>query len=368
MMTRKHLALIACALAVLMLIAVFICECVTAAGYGSQVHLTAAKRWDSDGSLPYRQVSVYVSGSRAISVSSVETIRENIDKALKTASLEAKNKDAKLWYDAWSTDQGEVSVKGDKTQNVTALATAVGGDFFLAHPMKLLSGNYIRPDDLMQDRVVIDTLLAWHTFGSSDVAGRELNVDGKIYLIAGVIEPAKDKITETAYGEKPRIYLPFADSSAAAYLDAYSDSNYDEDSAGNSGMKIECYEAILPNPVRGFAEKTLREALNSREDMKMVNQTERSSLTKRWETLKHLRESVVCSDGIVYPWWENASRIRDFSAAELLRTEILLLILPLLCLLVLIWKGYRAIEHLIDEKREQSKRKYRTIERDPYSV
>ena len=60
--------------------------------------------------------------------------------------------------------------------------------------------------------------------------------------------------------------------------------------------------------------------------------------------------------------------MRDFSAAQMLRLEILLLIFPTLCLLFLIWKGYRYLERLIDEKREHFKRRYRTIEKDPYSL
>ena len=125
---------------------------------------------------------------------------------------------------------------------------------------------------------------------------------------------------------------------------------------------------MLPNPVRGFAEKTLREALGEREHMKLIVNTNRGSAARRWDTLRHLREMAVISDAIAYPWWENAARMRDFTAAELFRTELLLLVFPLLCLLALIWKGYRALERFIGEKREASRRKYRTIEKDPYSV
>ena len=357
-MKLKNKAVILLCCAVLMVLAAGVCEIISAVQFSGQIHQTAAERWDTDGSSPCGQVSAFFSRENALSTASVESLQESIKKALTTASLEPKTKDGRLWYDAWSAEQGTVSVKGAKQQETDAIATAVGGEFFLVHPMKLLSGNYIRPDDLMHDRVVIDALLAWYTFGSSDVAGMELTVNGTIYQIAGVVEPAQDKTTQTAYGDKPRLYLPFT-----------AENDHDEGSVNYStSSDITCYEAVLPNPVRGFAEKTLREALGEREHMKLIVNTNRGSAARRWDTLRHLREMAVISDAIAYPWWENAARMRDFTAAELFRTELLLLVFPLLCLLALIWKGYRALERFIGEKREASRRKYRTIEKDPYSV
>ena len=356
MMKLNKKAVIPLCCAALMLLSVGICEGVTAAGFAGQIHQTAAERWDSDGSVPCAQISAFFSRDSAPSPASVESLRDSINKALTTASLAPKNKDARLWYDAWSTEQGSVSVQGAKKQEMTALATAVGGEFFLAHPMKLLSGGYIRPDDLMHDRVVIDSLLAWYAFGSSDVAGMELTIDGTVYQIAGVVEPAQDRITQTAYGDKPRVYVPFAaDDSDSA--ESYS-----------AAARIGCYEVVLPNPVRGFAEKTVSDALGEREHMQLVVNTRRGTIARRWSTLRHLREMSVASDGIAYPWWENAARMRDLSAAQRFRTELLLLMFPVLCLLVLIWRGYRFLERFVAEKREKSKRKYRTIEKDPYSV
>lgn len=355
---QKKTAVPLCCAALMLLTAVGL-ECWSVHGFSGQIHQLAAERWDSDGTLPCGQVSVFFSRESALPASNLESIHKSIEQSMKAASLSPKNEDAALWYDAWSTEQGTVHVRGAKTQETEALASAVGGDFFRIHPLHLLSGGYICPDDLMQDRVMIDDLLAWYVFGSPDVAGMELTVDGKVYQIAGVVETAQDRITQTAYGKKPRVYLPF--------FGTGSEETGSED--GNSAdIRITCYEAVLPNPVRGFSEKTVTEAIGTHDPMQILVNTRRGSLTRRWQNLKQLRNFAISADGIAYPWWENAARIRDFSAAQRLCTEICLLVFPALCLLALIWKGYRFLEHFIAEKREKRKRRYRTIEKDPYSI
>ena len=62
----------------------------------------------------------------------------------------------------------------------------------------------------MHDRVVIDTITAWNTFGSPDIADMEIEIDGTVYLIAGVVEPEKDANTQTVYGKIGRIYMPYS--------------------------------------------------------------------------------------------------------------------------------------------------------------
>ena len=349
MKLTKKLIPLCCA--ALMLLGTGICEGISTISSRDEIHQQAAERWMSDDTLAYAQISVFYSRESAPPTTSVESLRESVNKALTTASLEPKNKDAELWYDAWSTEQGTVTVNGMKPQETKAVATAVGGYFFRVHPMKLLNGSYVSQDDLMHDRVVIDDLLAWFAFGSSNVAGMELTVNGTVYQVAGVVESPQDKTGKAAYGTMPRIYLPYAP---------------DDPESGSS--TIGCYEAVLPNPVRNFGQKTMTDAIGERDFMRVLVNTRRTSISRRWNSLRHLREMVAASDGIIYPWWENAARMRDFSAAQMLRLEILLLIFPTLCLLFLIWKGYRYLERLIDEKREHFKRRYRTIEKDPYSL
>lgn len=365
-------------------IALLIAAVVTLAGAGvcegaaqhlrrTQISQQAAERWEGDGTLSYAQVSAFLTDDAGFYPTSADTIKESIDKAMVTASLEPANADAKLWYACSSHTYGTVSVRGTKRYASEASAIAIDGDFFRMHPWHLADGSYLSPDDLMQDRVVIDTQLAWNAFGSSEVAGLELEIDSKVYQIAGVIEPETDAASKTAYGDAAHVYLPFAaleddgDAYADPYADPYADS-YEMETAAPPANKVTCYEAVLPDPVRGFAEKTLTEALDTEEGTYIVVNTSRNSLKSRWNRLWHLREMVISSDAIAYPFWENAARLNDFSTSLLLLCSCILLIYPVLLGIWMLWKGYRKLEAWITRKRTESKRKFRTIERDPYSI
>ena len=352
-------------------IGVLVCAGISASLTGSQYSQQAGERWVQSGDLRCAQVTAFFSEASDFRESSVMTVREKVNNALATASLEG-SADAPLWYDAYSVERGSVEVIGTKPSVCKALLTAVGGDFFQLHPMHLVNGVYLRPDDLMKDRVMIDTRLAWQTFGSSDVAGMELRVDDVTYLVAGVIEPENDKANRDAYGEIPRIYLPIEmlgrESQAAVTENDTGKLNTEPDNTAASGQYLTCYEAVLPNPVRGFAEKTVKEAVGEHDSMKLLQNTGRSSILRRWENLLDLHKMVIASDGIAYPYWENAARMTDFAAARLLLMEIIFAVLPVGWALWMLWNGYRWLSAFIRCKIEENKRRYRTIERDPYSI
>lgn len=319
----------------------------------------AAQRWTSDGEDAYAQISAFFSDDANFLQASAEGVHEQIDSALTTASLMPENENARLWFDCYSTQGGTVDVRGTKKNSTSALVTAVGGDFFQMHPLTLLDGSYFMPDDIMHDRVVIDDALAWQTFGSSQVAGMELVIDDVIYQIAGVVAREADKTSAAAYGEMPRVYMSFS---------SCSDPGEGMNGDGRSTQTISCYEAVLPNPVRGFAEQTLTDAIGEREGCQIVQNTTRASLQSRWKNLLHLRNMVVADTGIAYPYWENAARMNDFTAAQLLGLTLAFLAFPILYGLRLLWKVYRFLENFLKKKREAHKRRFRTIEKDPYSL
>ena len=65
---------------------------------------------------------------------------------------------------------GKTSVTGDHGSS-DASVIAVGGNYFLFHPLELVSGTYFSESDVMHDRVVLDETLAWKLFGGSNLAG-----------------------------------------------------------------------------------------------------------------------------------------------------------------------------------------------------
>ena len=67
---------------------------------------------------------------------------------------------------------GKTSVTGDHGSS-DASVVAVGGNYFLFHPLDLVSGTYFSESDVMHDRVVLDETLAWKLFGGSNLTGMD---------------------------------------------------------------------------------------------------------------------------------------------------------------------------------------------------
>jgi len=303
----------------------------------------AGERWQSDGKAS--QISIFLRPEAEFSAESIPALHEKINDALTAKSLQPENKQARLWCDAYSTQAGQAEITGNRKEISKALVTVIGGDFFLIHAPELVSGVYLSEQDLMHDRVVIDTQLAWELFGSSDVAGMEITVQEQTCLIAGVIQPEQDYASKTAYGTMPRIYLSY---------DFY-EKNW------NTEAKISCYEAVLPNPVRNFAQELLKNSLESDEnaDYLMKENTNRYKLSRQWDTLKHLRNLVIC-ETVTFPYWENAARMIEFDTAVILLCEIIFAVYPVIYLLYLISKGYRMTEKTLYRKRLAWKNRYRS--------
>ena len=346
---KKQLLLGGSALVPLLLFGVLLLISRSIAGSLESQH--AAERWSDDGNAA--QISVFAGSKAYFSTGTVELIEEAVKAELLKAALEQTKDGPRLWYDAYCTDTGKMDIKGKKRGSASAEITVIGGDFFRMHPLQLLDGVYISKDDLMQDRIVIDEMLAWQLFGSSHVSGMEVTVGGKTCLVAGVVSLEQDSASRKSAGDAPRAFLPYAlyNDLQGGYTDEY-----------GSGSNITCYEIVMPDLVRGYALKTVTDALggDDLQDLHIVQNTGRFSLGKRWETATHLPDLVVIPDSVSYPYWENAARRCSFTLGLLLWGEIVLLIWPVLLGLIILWKGYRRLERFIAEKRLARKNQYRT--------
>ncbi|MBQ7014022.1 MAG: ABC transporter permease [Oscillospiraceae bacterium] len=307
----------------------------------------AAERWEGTRDLSYSQFSAFFGEDAAMLPEEIESLRERMDASLVAASLAPAQEDARIWYDAYSTQVGTLTAEGTRPAGTAAMAVAVGGDFFLLHDWRFLDGSAITEDDLMTDRVVLDETLSWALFGSSDAAGMTVIVNGKRCVVAGVVEPPSDYASAQAYGGEPRLYMPF---------------RLYEDWQAETGQRaaVQCYEAVLPDPVRNFA-AGLMDAVVKRPGVQIRNNTSRSSFGETWKQLTHLHEAVTVPEPIAYPHWENAARIIDFDRALLLPVQLLLLAYPALYLLWLLWKGYQLVNGFIRKKTEAYRQRYRSL-------
>ncbi len=316
----------------------------------------AAERWNADGSSRSAQVSVFYAKTAAIGIDDVYTMRVNIEKKLTENSVTPTNENARIWFDAYSAlDSINVSSsREDYTIRVDTELIATGGDYFMFHPLKLRSGYYYSDDDLMKDRVVLDENLAWQLFGSYNVDGMTVLINGKRFYVAGVAEADSDKASEYVYGTKPHMYMSYD-----GYKQLLSD--------GAAG--ITTYEACIPNPVSGLAESIIEEvAAGSDDTMKIVENSDRYSFKKLYSIAFDGGKRAVIDSAVQYPFWENAARITEDKAAGILAAATFVLGVPLFTVVYFLWLLYHNRRLIASKAVDGIRRIFYNIKRDKKSA
>lgn len=291
------------------------------------------EKWAPKGSIPYAQVSAYMSDTAAVAVDSIFMTRVNIDKSLVENSITSERENVRLWTDAFSTSQRLISVSSDKASS-DANMIATGGDFFLFHELDMLYGSCYSDGDIMHDRVVIDETLAWRLYGSPNIAGKPVTINGKYFYIAGVFRQSDNSDIKKVYGEKPRIFM------------SYQGLELMEDAV----PAFTCYEACLPNPVTGVGQKIFAEALNPDEySERIVENSARYGLKNRFTIISEFGMRSVVDNSVFYPFWENAARITEDKSALVLVFQLAGLILPIVTAVWLFAKFIKNRKKLTDK-------------------
>ena len=148
-----------------------------------------AERWQGDGDMAFSQISCFLPVNKLIGLNDVAAFRNAMMAKLQGASLDISG-DQQLMLDAWSTTT-TLYTNGQHGRG-EAKVIAVGGDFFEFHPLRLLSGDYIRQSDLMHDRILLSEEVAWLLFGGTDLQGMTLKLNGVPFMVAGVVDQEKD--------------------------------------------------------------------------------------------------------------------------------------------------------------------------------
>lgn len=323
-MKRKHIILIVINGISLLLFAVM--TIIASSIKDSLIDQQVIGRW-SDGSSRYAQVSVFTDNSSEMSVDAVFTARVDIDKKLVENSLTSEKENARVWVDAFSSNQGKMTVSSDYG-NTQAEMVVTGGDFFLFHPLELISGYYYSEDNLMQDRVLIDENLAWQLYGASDIAGKPVLIEGKYFYIAGVYRQSGKSDIEKVMSTTPMMFMPYEGYEILGKTPSFS-----------------CYEACLPDPVTGLGMKIFSESLPVKElNSVAVENSVRYSLKNRFDIIKNFGMRSVKDNAVVYPYWENAARITEDKSALVLVFQLLGLIIPIGTACTYIVIGYRKRE------------------------
>jgi len=328
-LNKRLLALFAADILLLIVLAVLLLV------WHGQTHLLpheqAAQRWRGESEMGFAQVSCYLSETEPLTVEGIYGLRSAWDQALLNASLE-QPANGSLYTDAYSS-MGELTLKNGQN-SVTVQAIGVGGDFFFFHPLQLRSGSYLSPNDLMQDRIVLDEDTAWKLFGSCDIAGQEVTINSVPYLVAGVVRHMQDKPTMLAEQGKPFI---FVDHSVIA-----------------EQSNITCYELAMADPIEDFV-LTAVQAQFEGIPCHIVENSSRYGVENIAGLRLSYKDNIMVFYGIAFPSWENAARYTEATLSQLLPFMLLAALLPFATVCGIIIHYGRKLHRHVTQKIEARK-------------
>ncbi|MBR4551078.1 MAG: ABC transporter permease [Oscillospiraceae bacterium] len=266
-----------------------------------------AERWQGDGEMPFSQISCFLPADEQIGLKEISAFRNDAMKKLQEASQDVTGAQ-RLLLDAWSTTTS-LSVSSDRARGDAAVI-AVGGDFFDFHPLRLLSGDYIRQSNLMHDRVLLDQELAWLLYGGTDLQGMSVKINGIPFVVAGVVEREKDFASRRVYKGGMGLFM-----------------SYDTLLTMDENAMINCYEFVLADPVKDFALNVAREKFPIGRGVILCNNT-RYQYGKLMDLMLQYGSRSTQTTGTVFPYWENAARMTEDWAGLCCMLGTVLLVFP----------------------------------------
>ena len=303
----------------------------------------AAERWAADNR-QMAQISAFLPEHHGLSQPALNRVLSTIRRNLTDEGFAPDDGD---WAFAYSADTVlRVHAEGNSSM---AHVSGVGGNFFLFHNVLLISGAYFSGDAINRDLVMLEESLAWHLFGAIDVAGFELQIDGKPFIVSGVFRPAGDFANRAAHGEFPRMFML-----------------YDAMLTQMPGAPITAIQFVLPNPIRNMAEDMVGEALESEgvpeDEYLLINNSTRFSFSARWRIIWQFGQRSMYQMGLSLPDWENAARMAEDFAALYLFLSLFFSLWPILYalwIIRLLWKhkswSARTVWQKADNVREQKR-------------
>ena len=273
----------------------------------NDVSHNAALRWDSSGKSAH--ISVFMSEDAKFTLNNVMEFEENMKNTLTESNALTNKSGYNTWIDSYSA-KGHLTISRDGV-NVEVSAIGVGGDFFFFHPLELVNGSYFTPDNLMDDLIVLDEDTAWRLFGSTDIQGMTVEINGKEYIISGVIKRDEGRLNKEAGNNKPTVYV-----------------SYNLLNKGEEETYITDYEVILPDLTKNYAYKIVKKGINlSADNRDIVKTDDRYSVTSLVKLLKNYGKRSMKTNGVIYPYWENVARGREDICVYALLAEIIIAVI-----------------------------------------
>lgn len=309
-------------------LSLMICIIIPVVLFGISQHLAdkllpqnMAGRWADEKETA--QISCSFSRGSGIDENQIKGWEYGISQKLKEASIEPKTETGRLWADAYSAS-GRITLQNGSSA-VDATAVGIGGDFFLFHPIKLLEGSYFSGNDVLQDYVIIDEYAAWQLFGSNDIIGMQVTIQGVPHVIAGVVEREQGKLVEAAGGSEMLVYVSYQT------LQKY-----------GTDYGINHFEIVMPNPVKDFAKQMVTEQLAmDAKNIEIIENSTRFDFLQIMKVIGAFGSRSMSQKGIIYPYWENVARGTEDTIALLTIIALLLLCYPVITAIVFLiryWK------------------------------
>ena len=364
--------------------------------------MAGAERWSTEHRMA--QVSLYFTEDQMVEADGIKRLEYNIEKKLNDAGvtvetyldidpeeLASKQKIVETikiedmgneeepvekvptisdLYASCYSAQGIVSLTfEDRTaENVNAIG--VGGDFFIIHPLTLVNGTYFSDDNLMRDGIVIDEDMAWQLFGSSNIVGEMVTIGGVPHYITGVIHKDRGRIRKAAGLNDSYVYLSY--DSLARYGDILSGktSTQEVSEEGDTMLTggINCYEAIMPNPVDGIAAKIVKESAGVDDRyISVIDNTDRFSFFSIIRVIRDFGTRSMWGKPIFYPYWENTARGWEDVLALIMFFRLICIGIIVISITVWIvhlyrhkkWTARGVLQYILDKKYDfESRRKY----------
>ena len=353
-----------------------------------------AETWQSKTDTAFRHMVVFAGGTRAkgdispltyeqggksIHLGDLPQIRQSLqasaDTGLRSGSRNVPGSSKRLigWEDCYSsTVKSTISpVNVVEGKRINGKATdvelvAVGGNYRAFHTFRFMSGGFLPETPVDKFHIVINDVLAWKFYHSYDVIGRYISINGQMFTIIGVVEEKDTKVAQLAGEPEPRAFIYFAaldtlygssdmvpsggstgDSDLDLGEDDFDFSGLDSfdgatdpvpssagDYSGSTDFAIQCYEALIPELVRGVGITDFKNALPSYSiqdpEVYVVNKTDRYKINRVVDTMFPLGETTEERLGYEFPYWETAAQLTE----ERLFFDYLLVALGILLLLV----------------------------------
>lgn len=246
----------------------------------------SADEWGADD---YTHIVAFINSDENFDYGSTVMAESAILDAYKVDTVDASS--------ALFAASAEVSVNlvnGRRSSN--AAATVYSGDYFAFYKPKLKEGAYPEDTGVRTDAILIDELAAWQLFGTNDnVVGMSVEYSGYDYVVCGVAKKPEG-IYLDVYGDAPRVYMS---ANSIAFR--------------NRSISFIEFDAMLPNPITGFAENTVSKCVGAVETVVNNDTRFRGAELKKFKS--GINEMIVESNGLEYPFTEKAALLLAIKAS-----------------------------------------------------